>query len=120
MTVALDIGPRIVHRFHGYQKTIRGCNMTRSADRIFSDAEWTELAAGLAFSPRQAQVVRCILRALGDKQIARELGISIPTVRFHLSAVFARIGVQDRYELLVHVFSHFRANCRTAGCPRTN
>ena len=94
--------------------------MTRSADRIFSDAEWTQLAAGLAFSPRQTQVVHCILRALGDKQIAGELGISIPTVRFHISAVFAKIGVQDRCELLIHVFSRFRADCRTAGCARTN
>ena len=94
--------------------------MTHSADRIFSDAEWTELAAGLAFSPRQAQVVRCILRALSDKQIARELGISIPTVRFHISAAFARIGVQDRCELLIHLFSRFRTDCRTAGRPRTN
>jgi len=75
--------------------------MTRSADRVFSDAEWTELAAGLAFSPRQTQVVRCILCALGDKQIARELGISIPTVRFNLSAAFAKIGVQDLFELLI-------------------
>ena len=94
--------------------------MTHSADRIFSDAEWTQLAAGLAFSPRQAQVVHCILRALGDKQIAAELGISIPTVRFHLSAVFAKIGVQDRCELLIHIFSRFRADCRTAGRNRTN
>ena len=78
--------------------------MTRLGDGIFSDAEWTELAAGLAFLPRQAQVVRCILRALGDKQIARELGISIPTVRFHISAVFAKIGVRDRCELLITTF----------------
>ena len=94
--------------------------MTHSADRIFSDAEWTELAAGLAFSPRQAQVVRCILRALSDKQIARELGISILTVRFHLSAAFARVGVRDRCELLIHIFSRFRADRRTAGRPRTS
>ena len=94
--------------------------MTCLGDGIFSDAEWTELAAGLAFSPRQAQVVHCILRALSDKQIARELGISIPTVRFHLSAVFARIGVRDRCELLIYIFSRFRAGCRTAGCARTN
>jgi len=94
--------------------------MTRLGDGIFSDAEWTELAAGFAFSPRQAQVVRCILRGLGDKQIAGELGISIPTVRFHLSAVFAKIGVRDRCELLIHIFSRFRADCRTASCARTN
>ncbi len=94
--------------------------MTHSADRIFSDPEWTQLAAGLALSPRQAQVVHCILRTLSDKQIARELGISIPTVRFHLSAVFAKIGVRDRCELLIHLFARFRAACRTAGCPRTN
>ena len=94
--------------------------MTRSGYGVFSDTEWAELAAKLAFSPRQAQVVRCILRALGDKQIARELGISLPTVRFHLSAVFAKIGVQDRCELLIYFFARFRAGCRTAGCPRTN
>jgi len=75
--------------------------MKHSADRIFSDAKWTQLAAELAFSPRQERVVRCILRALSNKQIAAELGISIPTVRFNLSAAFAKIGVQDLFELLI-------------------
>jgi DNA-binding CsgD family transcriptional regulator len=86
-----------------------------SNDEIFSKSEWAEIVSELSLSPRQAEVIQRILSGRSDKQIARDLQISVPTVRTHLNRAFLRFGVQDRIELVIHVFSKFREICRTNG-----
>jgi DNA-binding CsgD family transcriptional regulator len=84
-------------------------------EEIFSKSEWAEIVSELSLSPRQAEVIQRILSGRSDKQIARDLQISVPTVRTHLNRAFLRFGVQDRIELVIHVFSKFREICRTNG-----
>ena len=72
----------------------------------------------LSLPPRQAEVVEQLLLGHSDKQIARDLGMSVPTVRTHLCRLFSRLGVQDRCELIVYVYGRFREKCYTCGCPR--
>jgi DNA-binding NarL/FixJ family response regulator len=43
-----------------------------------------------------------------DKQIAREMGISISTVRTHVSRLFRKFDLSDRMELMLHVFACLR------------
>jgi len=86
--------------------------------RVFSQQEWSELRRDLSLPPRQADVVEQLLQGHSDKQISRELGMSVPTVRTHLCRLFARFGVEDRCELIVYVYSHFREKCCACGCPR--
>jgi DNA-binding CsgD family transcriptional regulator len=50
--------------------------------------------AGL--SPRERDVARCVCRGLSDKEIARELGISLPSVRTYLRRLFDKLGVHRR------------------------
>lgn len=45
---------------------------------------------------RQAEVYRAVARGLPNKLIARELGITESTVKTHLSAVYAMLGVNNR------------------------
>lgn len=45
---------------------------------------------------RQTQVVERVARGKPDKQIARELGISIATVRAHIQAAAYRIPGEER------------------------
>ena len=92
--------------------------MTLSANSIFTKGEWHQLAEKLALPLRQAQIARCILSGLSDKQIAKKVGISIPTVRTHLGRLFAKLGVADRTELALSLFGRFRAGCRQVNCPR--
>lgn len=80
---------------------------------LFSDTEWSTLAIGLSLSPRQAQIVQNILDGMSDRQVASDLGISVPTVRTHLSRLFGRLDVQNRLELALCVFREFRASCPT-------
>jgi DNA-binding CsgD family transcriptional regulator len=88
--------------------------------RAFSAREWSELKRDLGLSPRQADVVEQLLLGHSDKQIAHELQMSVPTVRTHLCRLFTRFGVEDRCELIVHVYCCFREKCQAYGCPRAS
>jgi DNA-binding NarL/FixJ family response regulator len=48
------------------------------------------------FSPRQAEIVELIAGGLEDKEIARQLGVSVTTVRTHLQRLYRQIGVHNR------------------------
>jgi DNA-binding NarL/FixJ family response regulator len=49
------------------------------------------------FTPQQKQIVDLVRRGLSNKQIAPELGISARTVKFHLTNIFRRLGINDRH-----------------------
>lgn len=80
----------------------------------FTADEWASLAQNTEMSPRQQQIARCILSGLGDKQIAEEIGIKVPTVRTHMGRLFDKLGVGDRVELVLHFIHQFREE----NCPR--
>ena len=61
-------------------------------------------AAGLGLTPREFEVLSCLVQGKSNKQIARQLGIEEQTVRNHLRPVFMKFGVAKRAELLVKVF----------------
>ncbi|MBG9388544.1 helix-turn-helix transcriptional regulator [Caenimonas aquaedulcis] len=54
-------------------------------------------------TPRQAEIVRCVLRGMCNKTVARELGISEKTVRNQLTEVFFRLDVQNRTQLIARL-----------------
>lgn len=56
----------------------------------------SEAIAGL--SPRQVQVLRCVIEGKANKVIARELEVSEHTIKAHLSSVFRALGVHNRTE----------------------
>jgi DNA-binding NarL/FixJ family response regulator len=47
---------------------------------------------------RESQVLQLLARGLANKQIAVALGISEHTVKFHVSSIYARLGVSNRAE----------------------
>lgn len=49
-------------------------------------------------TPRQVEVYRAAARGLPNKQIARQLDIAEATVKTHLTAVYAALGVHNRTE----------------------
>ncbi|MBN2130826.1 MAG: helix-turn-helix transcriptional regulator [Sedimentisphaerales bacterium] len=75
---------------------------------LISEQEWNQLRQHLDLSPRQAQIVREILRAKSDKQIARDLGIALPTLRTHMGRLFRKFDLNDRTELVLHVLMSLR------------
>ena len=92
--------------------------MKRTKCKMFPKHTWAEMANDMKFSPRQEQIVLCLLQGRSDSQIAVELGMSVATVRTHMGRLFAKCSRQDRVELILHVFEHFLVGCREAGCRR--
>ena len=62
----------------------------------------TERAALL--SERERQVISSLGRGLKNKEIAEHLCISDTTVRHHLTAIFSKLQVADRLELLIFAY----------------
>lgn len=53
-------------------------------------------------TPREGEVLRLIARGLSNRLIARELALSEKTVKTHVSAVLAKLGVADRTQAALH------------------
>jgi DNA-binding CsgD family transcriptional regulator len=59
-----------------------------------------QLAAASGLTPRELQVVECVLSGHSTKAIAAELGISPWTVQAHLTSVFTKTGQRSRRDLI--------------------
>jgi DNA-binding NarL/FixJ family response regulator len=78
-------------------------------DWVFTEHEWSRLIEPLTdLSPRQEQIAKGISRGLSDKQIAERLDLAVPTVRTHMTKLYAKLGVADRVELLLALFRAWR------------
>jgi len=75
--------------------------MTGERKVLFSEQEWIRVTHGLSLSPQQDVLARNLLLGKSDKQIAREMGIAIPTVRSHITRLFRKFDVCDRIELIL-------------------
>lgn len=49
-----------------------------------------------ALTPRETDVLALLAEGAGNRAIAERLGISDHTVKFHLSAIFGKLGVATR------------------------
>ncbi len=63
--------------------------------------DWVQRAEAPRLTVRESEVLHLVGAGLANKQIARRLGISQPTVKHHLTRVFQRIGVTGRTEAAV-------------------
>lgn len=54
-----------------------------------------------ALTPREQEVLQGLAQGLSNKLIARQLAISEHTVKFHVNAIFSKLGVQSRTEAVV-------------------
>jgi DNA-binding NarL/FixJ family response regulator len=53
-------------------------------------------------TPRENEVLRLVARGLSNRLIARELALSEKTVKAHVSAVLAKLGVADRTQAALY------------------
>jgi NarL family two-component system response regulator LiaR len=84
-------------------------NAIRSAfsGRIILSPEATQVLAqsitqshlpGNELTDREQDVLRCMVNGMNNNEIAKELFISLGTVKFHISNIFQKLGVDSRVE----------------------
>lgn len=59
-------------------------------------------------TPRETQVLEAMADGLTNKAIARRLGISLHTVKFHLESVFRKLGARTRTEAVARALERRR------------
>ena len=59
--------------------------------------------ADTLFTPRERDVLRGLVKGQSTKLIARELLLSPETIKHHLKAIFAKLGVRSRDDVLAEV-----------------
>jgi DNA-binding NarL/FixJ family response regulator len=67
--------------------------------------DWAELP----LTPRQKHVLHLLTQGLSNKLIARELGVSVDTVKDHVAAVLKALGVNSRTQAVVIATQKTRA-----------
>ncbi|HZX19180.1 MAG TPA: helix-turn-helix transcriptional regulator [Pseudomonas sp.] len=55
-------------------------------------------------TPREWEVAELLRAGLGNKAIARQLGVGLPTVKTHLINLFRKVAVSNRTELVATLF----------------
>ncbi len=53
-------------------------------------------------SPREEEVVRYVATGMRNAEVARKLSISEQTVKVHLNAIFRKLGLRDRVQLVLY------------------
>ena len=77
-------------------------NRLAASEALNASTPLGSLPPGVTLSPRELEVLTYMVEAMSNKQIARKLGLSEATVKTHVSALIAKLGVKDRVGAVVH------------------
>ena len=76
---------------------------------IFEEARPSEIAPlivdAYGLTKREGEITRLVLRGLSTAEVSEELHITPNTVRDHFKAIFDKVGVRSRRELVGQVFA---------------
>ncbi len=64
-----------------------------------------DLADRFGLTPREDEVLALIAQGLSNTEIAGKLFVSVTTVKTHINAIFAKLGVRDRAQAMALVHS---------------
>lgn len=65
----------------------------------------------MALTPRELEVLQMIAFGLTNAEAARRLQLSVHAIKFHLAAIYRRLGVNNRTEAAV---TYLRATSNSA------
>ncbi|MNI90745.1 Transcriptional regulatory protein LiaR [compost metagenome] len=55
---------------------------------------------------REMEVLRLIASGKSNQDVADELFIGVKTVKFHVTNILAKLGVEDRTQAAIYAFKH--------------
>jgi len=74
-------------------------------DKISDKLNVNEIRQQYKLTRREADIVRRVLDGLKNSEISKDLAIVEQTVKDHLSNIYHKIGVQDRFDLIRSLIS---------------
>jgi DNA-binding NarL/FixJ family response regulator len=83
----------------------------RLLPELFTVQEWRAIAAHLRLSDQQARIGRWICRGLGNKDIARRLGVKHDTIRMHTRVLYRKLDITNRVGVPVRAVLAARRIC---------
>src|SRR5215472_16621592 len=84
----------------------RVVNLLRALRELMEQAAAVPERKTYGLTPRELEVVTCIVEGCSNKDIAKQFSISEETVKRHLSNIFDKTGVSTRLELALFAISH--------------
>ena len=61
---------------------------------------------GFDLTPRELDVLALLVSGLSNLEISQQLSISIPTVKYHLTSIFTKLGAKNRVEAATTALEH--------------
>jgi two-component system, NarL family, nitrate/nitrite response regulator NarL len=78
-------------------------DLTRPQSSPQTSAETAKIAR---LTEREREVITLVGEGLRNRHISERLYISEATVRHHLTAIFAKLDISDRFELAIYAYQH--------------
>src|SRR5918994_7635043 len=110
-----DLMPRIRLRTASGRWLVLHASRLRAQDPegriavIFEEARPSEIAPLIVeahgLTKREGEITRLVMRGLSTAEVSEELHITPNTVRDHFKAIFDKVGVRSRSELVAQVFA---------------
>ena len=97
-----------IHRSSPMPFTARDIELARLAN-VLSDDQAVRRRSHFGLSRRMSQVLDALERGLSEKECARELMISRHTVHCHIKALYRKLNLSSRGELLTYCLHHCAA-----------
>ncbi len=93
-------GRRLVTSLMAVRDGLMVIDPALSAHLVAQEAD-KDLTSTENLTPREAQVLQLMAEGMPNKQIARDLGISPNTVKFHVNAILSKLNAQSRTEAVI-------------------
>lgn len=80
--------------------------LSEFVDRVTRPTSHPLPSAGAHFTSREKQVLKLLVAARSNREIARSLGIEERTVKAHVAKLMRKVGVENRIALSIHAVTH--------------
>ena len=84
----------------------RVANLVKALQQLMAQAAAAPDRKTYGLTPRELEVVACIVEGCSNRDISKQFSISEETVKRHLSNVFDKTGVSTRLELALFTIAH--------------
>lgn len=107
IVIAIDVGePELSDRLAALLASVPGVRLAargEPADVILVSADAsTRSDSDAGLTPRELQVLALLAEGASNKEIARRLGISVHTAKFHVGSVLDKLDATGRTDAVAH------------------